>query len=160
MQGADLLLGLFMFLPKVERTDLIVEQFNTRDAMHILNDGYATGCTDFCIVYCALLKTLNIPYTYIEVLEKRWLEAPITEKKVMGHCFVETLGLLIDPQRKILYADPAFVLQRYAIFGRGTEPHDLGLTDFHANMEAYMKFKEIYVAERDVQQGNTKEKQV
>lgn len=140
----DLILGLFSMLYLEEKKQLLVEQFNTRTASSILNDGYATGCTDFAIVFCALLKELTIPYLYLEVLEKRWLDAPMEEKKVMGHAFVETHGLLIDPQRKIIYHDPKFKLQRYEEFGRGKEPYDLGLTDFQINMKRYFEFKEKY----------------
>lgn len=127
-----------------EKPDLITEKFNTRPAMEIINDGYATGCTDFAIVLCAYLKELGIKYKYVDVLEKRWLDAPMEEKKVMGHAFVETNNLLIDPQRKIIYHDPKFVLQRYVVFGKGTEPHELGLTDFQTNMKRYFDFKENF----------------
>jgi len=144
MRIAGLLLELFEHLPKEEHTDLITEQFNTRTAMQILNDGYATGCTDFAICYCAFLRYLNISYEYIEVLEKRWLESPIDDKKVMGHAFVKVGDLLIDPQRKIIYQDPAFVLRRYEVFGEGKEPYDLGLTSFRTNMRKYLEFKEKY----------------
>lgn len=150
----DLILELFSVLYLEEKKQLIVEQFNTRTASEILESGYATGCTDFAIVFCAFLKELAIPYLYLDVLEKRWLDAPMEEKKVMGHAFVETRGLLIDPQRKIIYHDPKFVLQRYEEFGRGKEPYDLGLTDFQTNMKKYFEFKEKY-RQSKITQGQT-----
>lgn len=140
----DLILELLSLLYLDEKTNLITKQFNTRTAGRILTDNYATGCTDFAIVFCAFLKEMNIPYQYIDALEKRWIEAPMEEKKVMGHAFVRINGLLVDPQRKVIYHDQTFVLQRYVLFGEGQEPYDLGLTDFQTNMQKYFDFKEKY----------------
>ena len=150
LRFGDLILELLTLLYLDEKTNLITEQFNTRTASDILNDGYATGCTDFAIVLCAFLKELEIPYLYLDVLEKRWLDASMEEGKVMGHAFVETHGLLIDPQRKIIYHDLKFALQRYEEFGRGKEPYDLGLTDFRTNMKKYLEFKKKYQASASV----------
>lgn len=146
----DLILRLFSLLYLEEKTNLIIEQFNTRTAGQILDDNYATGCTDFAIVLCAFLKELNISYEYVDVLEKRWLDASMEEKKVMGHAFIEVNKLLMDPQRKIIYHDPEFVLQRYVVFGKGAEPHELGLTDFQTNMKKYFDFKENYKTSKSV----------
>ena len=144
----DLILELFERLYLNEKVELITEQFNTRSAMQIINDKYTTGCTDFAIVLCAFLKELGISYRYVDALEKRWLDAPIEEHRVVGHAFVEVGGLLIDPQRKIIYHDPEFVLQRYVVFGKGTEPYELGLTDFETNIQKYFDFKQKYQASK------------
>jgi hypothetical protein len=144
LKYGNLILELFTMLYLDIRTDLLKEQFNRRTAGQILNDKYATGCTDYAIVLCSFLKELNMPYSYVEVLEKRWLEAPMEERKVLGHALVKTNNLLLDPQVKIIYHNPEFGLRRYEIFGEGNEPYDLGLTDFQTNMKLYLEFKEAY----------------
>jgi hypothetical protein len=140
----DLILELLSSLYFEEKLELITREFNTRTASQIIESGYATGCTDFAIVLCAFLKQLNIPYEYVEVIEKRWLDAPMEEKKVMGHAYVKIDKLLVDPQRKIIYHDPSFVLTRYELFGEAQEPYELGLTDFQTNIQKYFDFKEKY----------------
>jgi hypothetical protein len=140
----DLIFKLLSSLYFEEKLELITKEFNTRTASQILESGYATGCTDFAIVLCAFLKHLNVSYKYVEVIEKRWLDVPMNEKKVKGHAYVRIEDILVDPQRKIIYIDPSFVLTRYKIFGEAQEPHELGLTDFQTNVQKYFDFKRKY----------------
>ncbi len=140
----DLILALFSRIYFKEKTERITTEFNTRSAEEIIDSGYATGCTDYAIVMCAFLRYLKIPYSYVEVLEKRWLNAPVEEKRVMGHAFIRIENLLVDPQRKIIYHDPEFILSKYEVFGEGQEPHELGLTDFQTNIQKYFDFKVRY----------------
>lgn len=144
MHVADLLLELLSHVYFEEKTELLREQFNQRPAFQIINDGYATGCTDFAIVFCAYLKALNIKYKYIEVIQKRWLESPMDDKKVMGHALVEVNGVIVDPQRKTIYHDKAWAMTPYVVFGEAQEPYELGLVDFQTNIQKYFDFKEKY----------------
>ena len=118
--------------------------FRNRTATQILKDGFTTGCTDDSIVFIAMAKTKGFSPLYIEALEKKWLNAPMSERRVRGHAFVMIKNLLIDPQRKQICADPNRIFSRYEIFGTGKEPYDLGLFDLKTSIQEFMDFKKNY----------------
>jgi len=69
---------------------------------------------------------------------------------VRGHAFVKMNDLLIDPQRKVIYLDPDWIMKRYVVYAEGNEPYDLGLTDFKTSMKKFMEFKEKHQKEKVV----------
>lgn len=49
------------------------EVFRLRTADQILSDKYATGCTDFALLYIVLSRAVKLPTKYVELLSMRWL---------------------------------------------------------------------------------------
>lgn len=131
-------------LVKKERHSLINSLFCQRNAEKILKDGFSAGCHDETIVFCSLAIAAGLKPTYVEALEKAWLEDKSSSPKIRGHTFVEVSGVLVDPQRKIIYVDQDWILLRYVIYGKASEPYDLGLTSFGALIKKFMDFKEKY----------------
>lgn len=77
-------------LPK--QKDLIIKNAQpplfVTSALDVLNQGYATGCTNFAIAFAAIAREKGIPAIVVNSAGKEWLETK-DPKAVQGHYFVE-----------------------------------------------------------------------
>jgi len=70
---------------EIEKNDI----FRSRTSDQIIQDGFATGCTDFALVFIAITRAKGIPTQYIEVISKEYFIDDLD--KVRGHVFAECL---------------------------------------------------------------------
>lgn len=96
--------------------------FRKRSASEIIQSKFATGCTDFTIVFITLARASGIPAKYIECINKEQ-----SKKKILGHTFAEVFidnkSFFIDPTHsKILSSLP----EKYIIIGSGLDFADAG----------------------------------
>src|SRR3989344_6639533 len=62
--------------------------FRKRTALEIIESGFASGCTDYTLVFIVLARAKNIPTKYIETLNTAWLESSEPDF-LEGHVFSE-----------------------------------------------------------------------
>lgn len=82
-----------------------------RTAKEIWESGYATGCTDYAILFCTFARQLNIPTTFLQTAEYNWLNKLKSGESLnvnYGHafceCFYNDEWILVDPtSRKIQF---------------------------------------------------------
>lgn len=120
-----------------------------RTASEIVKSGFTTGCNDEAIVFADLARKAGLKVTLVEGADKRWLDAPMSEKMMRGHAFAfvdleNNERVLVDPQRKAIYIDGSWILSMYKVLGECNNFSDIGLTDFDKMQELYMKVKTAY----------------
>lgn len=121
---------------KVQKNDI----FRKRTAEDIISDGYATGCTDFALVFISLSRANNIPTKYVEVIAKNYFKNNLD--KVAGHvyaeCFIGKKWYGVDPMAgyiKYSVRYPGFV-----VYGRGLDSWDLGINDLESMRNKFKEF--------------------
>lgn len=79
----------------------------SRTAKEIWESGYASGCTDFALLFCTFARQLNIPTTLLHTAEYNWLQKLLhnePQKIHYGHsfceCFYNNKWVLVDPTYK------------------------------------------------------------
>ena len=132
-----------------ENRHAIRELMFRRTASEIVKSGFTTGCNDEAIVFADLSRKAELKITLVEGIDKRWLDAPMSEEMMRGHAFAfvdleDNERVLVDPQRKAIYIDGSWILSMYEILGECNNFSDIGLTDFNKMQELYMKVKTAY----------------
>jgi hypothetical protein len=109
--------------------------FRKRTASEILASGEITGCTDAALLCMSLLSVNDIPSTYIETFDKKWLESK--ETAISGHVYVRTsLGgesVIIDPMKGIKdsrWLDVSPEEDGRIIYKEGKDSWDVGIENF------------------------------
>lgn len=103
--------------------------FRKRTASQILQDGFATGCTDYGLVFVALMRSKGIPATYVEALETGWLRNG--GREIHGHVFSGVFWggrwYLVDPARGCLSVDISVPKDKYSVLAVGLDSWDVGI---------------------------------
>lgn len=145
--GLDRIFEVLMWIHKNLKLDtdkeFKKEYFRTRTAEEIIDSGKLTGCTDYALVFLALIRASGFEAKYVEAIETKWLEED--EDTILGHVFVEVkLGgkwYILDPQAaaiKVWYG------KRYAIFAKGEDSWNIGIKNFSELEEQFVEFKKHY----------------
>lgn len=78
-------------------------KFN-RTAEQIWNSGFATGCTDYAILFATFARQIKIPTTFLHTAEYNWTQRLIFDEDCKIHyghsfceCFVGNQWILVDP---------------------------------------------------------------
>jgi len=124
------------------------EIFRKRAARDIIESGFATGCTDFAIVFVVLARAKGIPAKYVEVIEREWLEKG--GDIIQGHAFSEVYldgnWLIVDPQGALI---KAWYGKRYVIYGEGLDSADLGINNFDDLKNKFSEFRENWLQNKN-----------
>ncbi|MDP1710327.1 MAG: transglutaminase domain-containing protein [candidate division WWE3 bacterium] len=146
--GFDFVIGVMGWLDKnlkVERNRPDWNRlFNRRTASQIIEDGFATGCTDVALAFVALCRAKSIPTKYVEVIGKDWLGDQSGKGKIHGHTFAEirlkNKWYVVDPDQKVIYAT-GNPYRFFEIFGTGLDTWDVGLHSFEELRDKFLEFK-------------------
>lgn len=115
--------------------------FRQRTAEQIIEDGYATGCTDYALVFIALVRAKQIPAKYIEAISQEWIDNPDPEH-LRGHVFSEVFldnkWYVVDPQAAVI---KAWYGKRYRILATGLDSWDIGVKNLSDLKEKFVAFK-------------------
>jgi len=118
--------------------------FRNRTADEIIKSRKVTGCTDYAIIFIALVRAKKIPTKYIEAIRKRWLDIG-DEDHIEGHVFAECQindkWYIVDPQEGTIRTD----YRRYVIFKKGLDSWDIGIKNFDDLKEKFIDFKKKHL---------------
>lgn len=85
------------------------KQFNEkykfqRDAKEIWESSFATGCTDYALLFATFSRQIGVPTTFLHTAENGWLMNLLGNKDYNHHyghsfceCFYEGRWILVDP---------------------------------------------------------------
>jgi hypothetical protein len=120
--------------------------FRKRTAEQIIIDGYASGCTDYALVFTVLTRAKGIPTKYVEVIDKKWLEnhSPAIKGHVFAECYISENWYQIDPQRGTLYTRKNY--SQYEIYAEGLDSWDLGINSFESLKTKFESFRNTHTA--------------
>ncbi len=128
----------------IEKNDI----FRTRTADQIINDGFATGCTDFALVFVAIARAKGIPTKYVEVISKSYFSD--NPDRVGGHvfaeCFIKDEWWGVDPMNGNLKFNTKY--PNYVVYARGLDSWDLGIYDMKSIREKFSQFAVEYNAKK------------
>lgn len=117
------------------------EVFRTRTSDQILTDKYATGCTDFALLYIALSRSLKFPTKYVELLSMKWVASD--DEMIEGHVIAEVkVGddwIFVDPTRGSVSIKPTSGMM---IYDKGLDSWDLGLKSSKDVNERFYTYRE------------------
>ena len=120
-----------------EKKDLL---FRKRTSDEIVKSKIATGCTDYALVFIALIRAKKIPAKYIEAIWLKWLDKR-DEQYIEGHvfveCFINNKWYIIDPQEGAIKID----YRRFVIFAKGLDSWDIGINNFNDLKKKFLNFK-------------------
>ena len=120
----------------IEKNDI----FRARTADQIIKDGFATGCTDFALVFISVARAKSIPTKYVEVISKDYFSDDLD--KVRGHvfaeCYIDAEWWGIDPMGGNLKSNTKY--PNYVVYGRGLDSWDLGIYDMKTIRERFKQF--------------------
>lgn len=131
-EGFEYVLNLLSWLQKnLEYKPHDPKLFRKRTASQILEDGFATGCTDYGLAFAALARAKKIPTTYIEALENRWLKegGSTIHGHVFASIFVNEKWYLTDPTRGTISVSDRLSHEKYVVLGKGLDSWDIGIKD-------------------------------
>lgn len=121
--------------------------FRKRTASQVLEDQFATGCTDYGLVFVVLMRAKGIPATYLEALETRWVREG--GREIQGHVFsgvfLNKHWYLVDPTNGYISIRTFLPKDKYMILTTGLDSWDVGIRsieDLRQKAEAFReKFK-------------------
>lgn len=128
-------------LPPEEKSKI----FRKRTADEIIRSGFATGCTDFGLVFITLLRARGIPAKYVEAIETEWLEKG-GDSSIHGHVFSEVYfngeWFIVDPQAALI---KAWYGKRYVIYAAGLDSWDIGIANFEDLKNKFSEFRDKWL---------------
>lgn len=128
----------------VEKNDV----FRLRTADQIVKDGFATGCTDFALVFIAVARAKGVPTRYVEAIAKDYFSDD--PDKVRGHifaeCYINGDWWGVDPMAGNLKAGIKY--PGYVVYGRGLDSWDMGIRDIKTMREKFRQFANEYTEGR------------
>jgi len=121
--------------------------FRKRTASQIIEDGFATGCTDFTLAFISLARAKGIPTKYVEVISKDYFDDS-DSSKVRGHvfaeCFIKNDWYGVDPMGGHLKFNVKY--PGYVIYAKGLDSWDLGIRDLDSMRKKFQPFSKEYKA--------------
>jgi len=142
--GLDLIFEILNWLhknvkPKTD-SEYKNEFFRKRTAEQIIDSGYATGCTDYALVFTTLVRAKNIPAKYIEAISTQWFEKGDLEH-LEGHVFSEVQinnnWYIIDSQTAVI---KAWYGKRFEILEEGLDSWDIGVRNIEDLKKKFEQF--------------------
>jgi len=125
----------------IEKNDI----FRKRTAAEIIKDGYASGCTDFALVFIVLARTKGIPTKYVEVIAKSYFEDN-NPNEVRGHVFAECYlngeWVVVNPMSGDIKTSTEY--SGYVVYAKGLDSWDLGINDIKSLREKFIDFTKKY----------------
>jgi len=116
------------------------ERFRKRTADQIIKDGFATGCTDYALVFIALMRAKGIPVRYVEAAKSSWVEKKDIDH-IEGHVFAEVFlnkaWFIVDPQAAVI---KTWYGKQYQVVATGLDSWDIGIQDFETLREKFAEF--------------------
>ena len=125
----------------IEKNDI----FRRRTATKIIEDGYATGCTDFAIVFIAIARAKGIPTRYVETISKDYFE-DTDLNRVRGHvfaeCFINNEWYGVDPIAGVVKLNTKY--PGYVVYAKSLDSWDLGIVDIESMRVKFKEFAHQY----------------
>ena len=125
----------------IEKNDI----FRKRTATQIIEDGYATGCSDFAIVFIAIARAKHIPTKYVEVISEDYFE-DTDLNRVRGHvfaeCFIDKEWFGVDPMAGVIKFNTKY--PGYVVYAKGLDSWDLGIFDIDSMRVKFKEFANQY----------------
>lgn len=125
----------------IEKNDI----FRKRTATQVIEDGFATGCTDFAIVFIAIARAKGISTKYVEVISKDYFR-DVDLNRVRGHVFAECLineeGYGVDPMAGVIKFNTKY--PGYVVYAKGLDSWDLDIFDIDSMRVKFKKFATEY----------------
>ena len=122
------------------RSERKPEVFRRRTAAEIVSDGWATGCTDFTLVFLVLARAAGIKARYVEMLSREWLEKG--GDPIVGHVIAE-----IEIKGKRYYVDAANLniglrhTSGMVIVDKGLDSWDIGIRNRQDMRKKFDEFR-------------------
>lgn len=109
--------------------------FRKRTSHEIIEDGFATGCTDLAVVFISLARASGIPTKYVEAVERIDFKKKGEKLKgsVKGHvfakCFINKKWRIVDPAEGTVDTNShrSHFRKNYIIVEEGVDAWDIGL---------------------------------
>ena len=105
----------------------------TRTASEIFISKRVTGCIDVALVFLSLMKERGIAASFIETINKQWLEEKTPKKMIEGHIFcrieINNKEIIYDPMNSTIATEERFFLQskEYVKILEGKDSWAIGL---------------------------------
>ncbi len=120
------------------------DYFRKRTAEEIFKSGFATGCTDYALVFLCFTRANNIPARYVEAIRNKWLNEGGDLENIEGHIFVEIYfedqWLITDPENSSI----SNTYSRHKILERGLDSWDIGIKDLETLKTKLQEFKKTF----------------
>lgn len=120
-----------------------LKYFRTRTAEEIMSSGVSYGCTDYALVFLAIIRLKNIPAVYVEAFEKKWLMDG--GEQIRGHIFAE---VEINGKLYIVNPEANCVLRKYSSYvpyKRGFDAWDIAIHNFEEMKVVANQFRQEYL---------------
>ena len=120
------------------------EVFRRRTAADIVNDGWATGCTDFTLAFLVLARAAGIKAWYVELLSREWLAKG--GDPIVGHVIAE-----IEIKGKRYYVDATNLniglrhTSGMVIVDKGLDSWDIGIRNRQDLRKKFDEFRDEMV---------------
>ena len=116
------------------------EVFRTRTSDQILSDKYATGCTDYSLLFIAIARAAKFPTKYVEMLSKKWIEngGEMIEGHVICELKIGDEWLFVDPTMGSISIKPTSGM---IVYGKGLDSWDLELRNRKELEERFDEFR-------------------
>lgn len=116
--------------------------FRKRTAEQVIDSGYATGCTDYGLVFITLARAKNIPAKYIEAVSTQWLEKG-DMSHLEGHVFSEVqinrCWYIIDSHAAVI---KAWYGRRFEVLAEGLDSWDIGVKNLEDLKKRFKQFRD------------------
>jgi transglutaminase-like putative cysteine protease len=141
LNDLETIFNILKWIDKNIKTERNPEVFRRRTSDQILRDKYATGCTDFALLYIALSRALKFPTKYVELFSRNWITSD--DKEIEGHVIAEVkIGndwIFVDPTHGSVSIKPTSGM---IIYDKGLDSWDLGLKNGDQVNEKFYKYRE------------------
>ena len=122
------------------------EVFRLRTSDQILSDEFATGCTDYALLYIALSRALKLPAKYVELLSMKWMQSD--DEMIEGHVIAEVKfdndWLFVDPTHGSVSIKPTSGMM---IYEKGLDSWGIGIKNRKDVNEKFNKFRDEHKQE-------------
>jgi len=141
-EGLDFVQDILKYLKTFqENRNVPNKHTNIRTADQTIQDKLLTGCTDYALVFIALMRAKGIPAKYIETIERGWLESQETgvfKGHVISEVSIKGKWYLVDPSTgELLDYFPKYLV----IYDIGLDTLDIGLTSSETLRDKFIEFR-------------------
>lgn len=125
----------------VENRNVSNKHTNIRSAQKILEDKEIAGCTEYTLIFIALMRAKGIPAKYIEGIWEGWLNSE--ETYIRGHVIAEILisnkHYFVDTDRGAIRTE---LYQNLVVYAQGLDTWDVGLLNDDILQIKFSEFRE------------------